>query len=50
MTKTKQALMTNATGGLGGEVATALLRHGWIVRGLVRDPARTRRAGPAGVE
>ena len=50
MAKTKQALVIGATGGVGGEVAMALLRHGWTVRGLVRDPARARRAGPTGVE
>ena len=46
----KQALVTGATGGVGGEVASALLRHGWTVRGLARDPARARRTGPAGID
>ena len=50
MEKTKQALVIGATGGVGGEVATALLRHGWTVRGLAREPARAGRTGPAGVE
>ncbi|WP_376096470.1 NAD-dependent epimerase/dehydratase family protein [Roseomonas sp. CCTCC AB2023176] len=50
MSETKMALVTGATGGVGGEVAEALLRHGWRVRGLARDPARARRNGPAGVE
>lgn len=50
MSDTRQALVTGATGGVGGEVAAALLRHGWQVRGLARDPARARRSGPAGVE
>ncbi|MDT8758974.1 NAD(P)H-binding protein [Sphingomonas psychrotolerans] len=37
----KTALVLGATGGVGGETARALLRHGWQVRGLVRN----RRAG-----
>ena len=48
MTSTEQriALVIGATGGIGGEVASALVRHGWTVRAL------TRRAQPAksGVE
>ncbi|KQO67743.1 NAD(P)H-binding protein [Methylobacterium sp. Leaf89] len=44
------ALVTGATGGIGGAVAEALLRHGWRVRGLARDPGRARRSGPAGVD
>ena len=50
MANNKQALVIGATGGIGGEVALALLRHGWIVRGLARDPVRARQTGPAGVE
>ena len=50
MSETKRALVTGATGGAGGEVAAALLRHGWHVRGLARDPAKAWRSGPAGVE
>ncbi len=46
----KQALVIGATGGVGGEVASALLRHGWTVRGLARDPTRARRNGPAGID
>jgi nucleoside-diphosphate-sugar epimerase len=42
--------VTGATGGAGGEVAAALLRHGWTVRALTRDPARARASGPAGLE
>ena len=34
---TKTALVLGATGGVGGETARALLRHGWQVRGLVRS-------------
>ncbi len=44
-----RALVLGATGGVGGEVASALLRHGWQVSALVRDPERARRSGPAGV-
>lgn len=49
MATMRQALVIGATGGVGSEVATALLRHGWAVRGLARDPARARITGPAGV-
>lgn len=44
------ALVTGATGGIGGAVAEALLRHGWRVRGLARDPDRARLSGPAGLD
>lgn len=50
MTKKKQALVIGGTGGVGGEVALALLRHGWTVRGLARDPIRAGQTGPAGVD
>lgn len=50
MSEARRALVTGATGGVGGEVAAALLRHGWQVRGLARDPARARQSGPGGVE
>ncbi len=50
MDKAKRALVTGATGGVGGEVASALLRHGWQVRGLARDPAKAGRSGPDGIE
>ncbi|TGX52604.1 NAD-dependent epimerase/dehydratase family protein [Sphingomonas gei] len=33
---TKTALILGATGGVGGETARALVRHGWGVRGLAR--------------
>ena len=36
----KTALVLGATGGIGGAVARALLRNGWQVRALTRDPAR----------
>jgi nucleoside-diphosphate-sugar epimerase len=43
MTTTQQriALVIGATGGIGGEAASALVRHGWTVRAL------TRRAQPS---
>ena len=50
MMNEKRALVLGATGGVGGEVASALLRHGWQVRALVRDPDRARRSGPAGLD
>ena len=34
----KIALVIGAAGGIGGEAATALGRHGWSVRGLARRP------------
>lgn len=34
--KNKTALVLGATGGIGGETAAALLRHGWNVIGMVR--------------
>lgn len=34
----KIALVIGASGGVGGETATALKRHGWIVRALTRRP------------
>jgi nucleoside-diphosphate-sugar epimerase len=39
MTTNKTALVLGATGGIGGAIATALGRHGWTVRALVRDQA-----------
>lgn len=47
----RTALVIGATGGIGGEVAHALLAHGWRVRGLSRQPEDARRrtawVGPA---
>ena len=40
----KIALVIGAAGGIGGETAAALIRHGWSVRGLTRRP-RPERAG-----
>lgn len=37
---TRTALVLGATGGVGGEVARRLLREGWAVRALHRDPDR----------
>lgn len=34
------ALVLGAQGGVGGETAAALARHGWTIRALVRDPAK----------
>jgi len=44
----RTALILGATGGMGGAVADALLRHGWQVRGMARDAesARRRSSGP----
>lgn len=39
-TKTRTALVLGATGGSGGAIAARLIRRGWTVRALVRDPAR----------
>ncbi|WP_206240544.1 NAD(P)H-binding protein [Novosphingobium terrae] len=36
----KKALVLGATGGIGGETTTALLRHGWQVVAMARDPAK----------
>ena len=41
--KQKLALVIGATGGIGGEVAHALIKHGWRVRGLCRRPGDARR-------
>lgn len=43
----KTALVLGATGGVGGAIAAALIRHGWTVRGLARDPARAAAEWPA---
>jgi nucleoside-diphosphate-sugar epimerase len=40
MNTKRTALVLGATGGIGGEIANALLTHGWAVRGLARDPAK----------
>jgi nucleoside-diphosphate-sugar epimerase len=38
----RTALVIGATGGIGGEVAHALIARGWRVRGLTRTPAMAR--------
>ena len=37
MSKPRIALVLGATGGIGGETALALSRHGWIIRALSRS-------------
>jgi dihydroflavonol-4-reductase len=44
------ALVTGATGLVGSHIVERLLRDGWQVRVLARDPERAARALPAGVE
>lgn len=47
MSDAKTVLVLGATG-IGGETAAVLLRHGWRVVAMARDPARGRaKAGPA---
>lgn len=43
----KIALVLGATGGVGGATAAALIRHGWTVRGLARDPGKAAAGWPA---
>lgn len=50
MNDERTALVLGATGGIGGAVANALLRHGWRVRGLARDPASVAGQALAGVD
>ena len=46
MTASRTALVIGATGSFGAHAMCALLRHGWTVRALARDPeAAARRAG-----
>ena len=43
----RTVLVIGATGSFGGHAAAALVRHGWTVRALARDPAAARaKAGP----
>jgi nucleoside-diphosphate-sugar epimerase len=44
-TASRIALVLGATGGVGGETAAALVRHGWTVRALARDPGKGQLAG-----
>ncbi|MEO3998548.1 NAD(P)H-binding protein [Mesorhizobium sp. CAU 1732] len=50
MEQDKKALVLGATGGVGGSIAAALVRHGWQVRGMARNTTTARNAGPARVE
>jgi nucleoside-diphosphate-sugar epimerase len=45
MVRNSTALVVGAAGGIGSEVAAALLRRGWTVKGLVRDPAKAAERG-----
>ncbi|RZF64035.1 SDR family NAD(P)-dependent oxidoreductase [Sphingomonas populi] len=47
MNAVNKALVIGATGGIGGEVARALVAHGWEVRALHRDPERAASSNPA---
>ncbi len=47
MERNRQALVLGATGGIGGSIAAALIRHGWSVRALARNPDAARNATPA---
>jgi nucleoside-diphosphate-sugar epimerase len=47
---TRTALVLGATGGVGGETAAALLRHGWNVKALARDPAKAAAKDAAHIE
>lgn len=46
----RSALVLGATGGVGGAIALALLRHGWSVRAMARDIDKARRENPAPLE
>ena len=46
MINARTALVLGVTGGIGGEVALALLQRGWRVRSLHRDPERAARTAP----
>jgi nucleoside-diphosphate-sugar epimerase len=47
MTQTKTALILGATGSFGGHAAQALLKRGWSVRALARNPeSAAERSGP----
>ena len=41
--RSRTALIIGATGSFGGHVAAALLKHGWAIRALAREPASARR-------
>jgi uncharacterized protein YbjT (DUF2867 family) len=46
----RTALVTGATGFIGGRLATALADDGWRVRGLVRNRSRARQLDDGGIE
>lgn len=50
MERRNTALVLGATGGIGGGIAAALLRHGWQVRGMARNIATARSQGIAGID
>lgn len=50
MEPNRNALVLGATGGIGGSIATALIRHGWQVRAMARNVTAARKAGPARIE
>ena len=51
MDTNRKALVLGATGGVGGSIAAALLRHGWQVTGMARNLEAARVASPdAGIE
>ncbi|SIS90435.1 NAD(P)H-binding protein [Paracoccus saliphilus] len=50
METTNTALVLGATGGIGGAIAAALLRHGWRVRGMARSLATARKIGSSRIE
>jgi uncharacterized protein YbjT (DUF2867 family) len=47
---TRRALVTGATGFIGGRLALELFDRGWQVRCLVRDSGRAKRLGARGLE
>ena len=49
MANDKTALVLGATGGVGGAIASALVRHGWQVRGLARDLRKAEGDGTSGI-
>jgi nucleoside-diphosphate-sugar epimerase len=50
MTHAETALILGATGGIGGELAAALGRHGWQIKALNRNPAQAGgRSSPSGI-
>ncbi|KQY30330.1 hypothetical protein ASD38_08605 [Caulobacter sp. Root487D2Y] len=49
-TERRIALVIGATGGIGGEAASALVRHGWTVRALTRRAQPAQNTKLAGVE